>query len=141
MHTLELGLDMSLLWNRMTLSRLVTELGGAVISQQDRTLSFILHERTYFMETGPFPVFRIGARYSVPPDEMATFMGAATRFDSSGCSVEVMVNPQTGTASFSCPGFAYGEKDLLETLLGISRKIDNAASVLTGMARDRRPGM
>ena len=135
MHTLELGLDMSLLWNRMALSRLVTRLGGSVISQQARTLSFILHERTYFMETGPFPVLRIGARYSVPPDEMATFMGAAAQLVSSGCSVEVMVNPKTETASFSCPGFAYGEKDLLETLVGITRRIDNAASVLVGIAR------
>ena len=134
---MELGLDMSLLWNRMTFSRLVTGLGGTVIDQRDGFLTFSLAGRVFFMETGPFPVFRIGARFTVPPDEMAAFMGAGARLASSGGSVEVTVEPRLGTASFSCLGFAFGERDLLETLVGITRRIDNAASVLAGMARER----
>ena len=131
---LELGLDMSLIWNRMTFSRLVTGLGGTVINQRDEILSFILAGKVFFMETGPSPIFRIGARYTVPPDEMTAFMSAGARLASSG-SVKVNVDPHSGTATFSCLGFAFGERDLLETLVRITRQIDNAASVLAGMAR------
>lgn len=133
---MELGLDMSLLWNRMTFKRTVAELGGSVTDDRDGILSFDLGGKCFFMEAGPSPVFRIGARYAVLPEESAAFMGAAVRLALSGSAVSVQMDPRSATVSFSHFGFAYGEKDLAETLSALTQRIDNAASVLVGLARN-----
>lgn len=133
---MELGLDMSLLWNRMTFAHSVATLGGSVISDDNVVLLFDLFGVRMTMEVGPYPIFRIGARFTIPSDEKSAFIGAASRLAASGGSVDVTVNHQAGTASFSCLGFAYGERDLSETLVEITRRIDNAASVLAGIARN-----
>ena len=134
MHKLELGLDMSLLWNRMTFSRIVAELGGSVTDDRDGILSFSLRGRRFTMEAGPSPIFRIVARFSVPGNEMAAFMGAAAHLGASGCSAEVTVDPRSETASFAYLGFAYGDQDLADTLRVLTRRIDLAAFVLAGLA-------
>lgn len=61
-------------------------------------------------------------------------MGAAVRLTLSGSAVSVQMDPRSAIVSFSHLGFAYGEKDLAETLSALTRRIDNAASVLAGMA-------
>lgn len=126
---------MSLLWNRMTFKRTVAELGGTVTDDRDGILSFDLGGRRFSMEAGPSPVFRISARYAFLPQESAAFMGATVRLALSGSAVGVQMDPRSWTVSLSHLGFAYGEKDLAETLSALTRRIDNAASVLAGMAR------
>lgn len=69
MDKIELGLDMSLLWNRMTFKQTVAELGGTVTDDRDGILSFDLGGRRFSMEAGPSPVFRISACYAVLPGE------------------------------------------------------------------------
>lgn len=133
---MELGLDMSLLWNRMTFARSVSAMGGSVISDDNGVLLFDLFGVRMTMDVGPYPIFRIGAYFTIPPGEKGAFLGAASRLSASGGSVEVKVNSLAGTASFSCLGFAYGEKDLSENLVEITRRIANAASVLAGIARN-----
>ena len=131
---MELGLDMSLLWNRMCFSRAVSRMGGLVMDDSDGALVFRLCNIQFFMEAGPSPLFRITARFSIPEGMTGVFRGAVVHCIPSFTSVDLSMEAAGHSVDISCLGFAYNDHDLDEAIDRMTSQISNAASVLSWRA-------